>query len=133
MAVANIKLELNGDIQTVWGIVTSLEDYTWRSDLSKVEVLEAGKKFIEYTKNGYSTTFTITKFEPLNRYEFDMDNENMHGNWIGVFSKSNGKTIIDFTENVTPKKMIMKPFVGLYLKKQQSTYVSDLKRLLEDM
>ncbi|WP_032121162.1 SRPBCC family protein [Clostridium amazonitimonense] len=133
MAVVNIKFELDGDIQTVWDIVTSLEDYTWRSDLSKIEVLEDGKKFIEYTKSGYSTTFTITKFEPLSRYEFDMDNENMHGNWIGVFSKSNCKTIIDFTENVTPKKTIMKPFVGLYLKKQQSTYVSDLKRALEDM
>ena len=29
------------------------------------------------------------------------------------------ETQIDFTENVTPKKWIMKPFVKIYLKKQQ--------------
>ncbi|MCB2356181.1 SRPBCC family protein [Clostridium estertheticum] len=132
MAIANVKVTLNEDIKTVWEIVTSLENYAWRSDLSKIEVLEAGKKFIEYTKEGYTTTFTITTFEPMKRYEFDMDNNNMCGHWTGLFSKTDNKTEINFTENITPKKWIMKPFVGIYAKKQQAAYISDLRKAMED-
>lgn len=114
----------------VWNTVTSLENYLWRSDLSKIEVIEAGKKFVEHTKDGYATTFTITHFEPMKRYEFDMDNENMHGHWIGLFAYENEKIVIDFTEQVSVKKLIMKPFAGMYLKKQQATYIADLKKAL---
>lgn len=128
MAISNVKATLQVDIERVWEIVTSLYDYSWRSDLSKIEILEDGKKFIEYTRSGYATTFTITAIEPMKRYEFDMENDNMSGHWIGVFSKIDGKTEISFTENIIPKKWIMKPFVGMYLKKQQDTYISDLRK-----
>ena len=128
MAISNVKATLQVDIERVWEIVTSLYYYSWRSDLSKIEILEYGKKFIEYTRSGYATTFTITTFEPMKRYEFDMENDNMSGHWIGVFSKIDGKTEISFTENIIPKKWIMKPFVGMYLKKQQDTYISDLRK-----
>ena len=128
MAISNVKATLQVDIERVWEIVTSLYDYSWRSDLSKIEILEDGKKFIEYTRSGYATTFTITAIEPMKRYEFDMENDNMSGHWIGLFSKIVGKTEISFMENIIPKKWIMKPFVGMYLKKQQDTYISDLRK-----
>jgi len=100
--------------------------------LSKIDVLEVGKKFIEYSKEGYATTFTITTFEPMERYEFDIDNNNMCWHWTGIFSKTNdNKTEINFTENIMPKKWIMKPFVGIYLKKQQAVYIADLRKALE--
>ncbi|NFR86597.1 polyketide cyclase [Clostridium botulinum] len=127
MAVSNIKATFQCDIKKIWGIVTSLENYSWRSDLSKIEILDKNK-FLEYTKDGYITTFTVTATEPYQRWEFDMENSNMSGHWIGIFSYENGKTTIDFTEDVSVKKAIMKPFVGMYLKKQQATYVSDLKK-----
>ncbi|MCB2340426.1 SRPBCC family protein [Clostridium estertheticum] len=132
MAIANVKVTLKEDIKTVWKIVTSLENYAWRSDLREIQVLEAGKKFIEYAKEGYATTFTITTFEPMKRYEFDMDNNNMCGHWTGLFSKTDNKTEINFTENITPKKWIMKPFVGIYLKKQQAAYILDLRKAMEE-
>lgn len=131
MAIANVKVTLNKDIKTVWDMVTSLDNYAWRSDLSKIEVLEAGKKFIEYTKEGFATTFTITVFDSMKRYEFDMENNNMCGHWTGFFSKTGNKTEIYFTENISPKKWIMKPFVGIYLKKQQAAYISDLRKALD--
>lgn len=132
MAIANVKVTLNEDIKTVWEMVTSLDKYEWRSDLNKIEVLEVGRKFKEYTKEGYVTTFTITTFNPMTRYEFDIENNNMCGHWTGIFSKTkDNKTEISFTENITPKKWIMKPFVGIYLKKQQAVYISDLRKALE--
>ncbi|NFO05499.1 polyketide cyclase [Clostridium botulinum] len=127
MAVSNIKATFECDIKKIWEFVTSLENYSWRSDLSKIEILDKNK-FLEYTKDGYITTFTVTATEPYQRWEFDMENSNMRGHWIGIFSYENGKTTIDFTEDVYVKKVIMKPFVGMYLKKQQATYVSDLKK-----
>lgn len=128
MAVSNIKAVFSCEPEKVWGIVTSLTNYAWRSDISKIEIQESGKEFTEYTKDGYATHFKITVFEPYGRYEFDMENENIKGHWAGVFSYSDGQTTIDFTEDVTAKKFFMKPFVKSYLKKQQVSYLTDLKK-----
>lgn len=129
MAVSNIKATFACDVKKVWGIVTSLEKYTWRSDLSKIEILN-DKQFVEYTKEGYATTFTTTVVEPFRRWEFDMENDNMKGHWIGVFTQKGTQAQIDFTENVTAKKFYMKPFVRGYLKKQQTQYITDLGEAL---
>lgn len=129
MAVSKIQAVFHSDIENVWNIVTSLENYKWRSDLSRIEIINE-KQFIEYTKDGYATTFTITAQEPCKRWEFDMENSNIKGHWTGIFSEAEGQTIIDFTEDVTAKKLIMKPFVKAYLKKQQEQYISDLRKAL---
>ena len=132
MAIVNVTVILDKDIKSVWEMVTSLDNYLWRSDLSKIGVLELGKKFIEYSKEGYATTFTIKKVEHMKRYEFDIDNKNMFGHWTGLFSKINdNKTEINFTENIMPKRWMLKPFVGIYLKKQQAVYIADLRKALE--
>lgn len=132
MAIVNMKATFQCEIQKVWNIVTSLDNYSWRSDLDRIEVLD-NNRFIEYTKEGYATTFTITNTEPCRRWEFDMDNDNMSGHWIGIFSYENGITTIDFTENVTAKKLVMKPFVKSYLKKQQSAYAADLEKAVSTL
>lgn len=67
----------------------------------------------------------------MERWEFDMENGNMKGHWTGIFLQKNGQTEIDFTEDVTVKKPIMKLFIKSYLKKQQKTYMEDLKSALE--
>lgn len=58
-----------------------------------------------------------------------MENDNIKGHWTGIFTEKAGQTEIDFTENVTAKKTIMKPFVKGFLKKQQALYISDLKKV----
>lgn len=130
MAISNMKASFQCDVKKVWDIVTSLENYAWRSDLSKIDILNE-KQFVEYTKDGFATTFTITATEPLKRWEFDMENDNIKGHWVGVFTQKDGLTEIDFTEDVTAKKWIMKPFVKSFLKKQQSQYISDLHTMID--
>lgn len=129
MAVSNRKADFQSDIQRVWEVVTSLKNYSWRSDLSKIEIINENQ-FSEYTRNGYPTTFTITRTEPYKRWEFEMENSNMKGHWTGIFTEKDGGTELDFTEEVTAKKFLMKPFVKSYLKKQQELYVSDLRKAL---
>ena len=129
MAISKMKAVFQNDIEDVWNVVTSLNNYQWRSDLSRIEVV-SDKQFIEYTKDGYATSFTITITKPFERWEFDMENSNMKGHWTGVFSFQNGQTEIEFTEDITAKKLIMKPFVKAFLRKQQHLYVSDLRKAL---
>lgn len=131
MAIVRIKCIVDAEIEKVWETVTSLHNFSWRSDLSKVEIL-SDNEFIEYTKDGYQTKFTITNSEVCKQWSFDLENTSLTGHWKGNFTSKNGQTEIEFTEDVTPKKIIMKPFIKMYLKKQQLTYIEDLKKAVED-
>ena len=130
MAVSTVKAVFMVNIKKVWNVVTSLENYQWRSDLSKIEVINE-KQFVEYTKEGFPTTFTITATEIYKRWEFDIENSNMSGHWTGIFCEIDGKSEIVFTENVTAKKWFIRPFVKLFLRKQQNQYIADLKKALQ--
>ncbi len=131
MAISTIEAEFQCEVEKVWEIVTSLYKYSWRSDLDKIVVTIPEKEFEEHTKAGYVTKFKITAFDEYKKYEFDMENDNMQGHWTGKFSYKDGITRIEFTENVIAKKLIMKPFVRIYLKKQQAKYIQDLRDVLE--
>ena len=129
MAVSNTKAVFPSSVQKVWDTVTSVEACEWRSDLSKTEKLD-DKRFVEYTKDGYATTFTITAMEPCRRWEFDRENDNMKGHWTGIFNAEGDETEVDFTEEVKAKKFYMLPFVKSFLKAQQEQYIADLRKVL---
>ena len=128
MTVSNIKAVILGGLQQVWELILDIENYaTWRSDLSKTEVI-SDTQFIEYTKDGCPTTFTVTLATPYRRWEFDMENSNMTGHWTGIFTAKGDETEIDFTEQVEAKKWLLKPFVKSYLRKQQTQFVADIRK-----
>lgn len=131
MATAKVKAVFACDVKKVWDIVTDLKEYSWRSDIERIEIL-SGSRFVEYTKDGYATTFTITAKEPLKRWEFDLENTNMRGHWTGIFSRQENGTTIEFTEEVAVKKFFLKPFARMYLKKQQAAYIADLRQACRD-
>lgn len=84
MPISKAEVKLKQDIKKVWEVVTDNKNYDWRSDIEKIEIT-GNNTFIEYTKDGFKTVFKITKFKPYSLYEFDMENENMSGHWIGEF------------------------------------------------
>ena len=49
MIKSNIKKEFNCDIEKLQNIITDNTRYTWRSDLSKIEITD-DRYFIEYNK-----------------------------------------------------------------------------------
>lgn len=130
MITSTIRIILNCDIQSVWKVVTSLHDYSWRSDVISIESSDK-KHFTERSNDGILTYFAITAFEPYTRYAFDLENKNLYGKWVGYFKQIETKTEIKFTEMITLKKWWLFPFAKWYLKKQQKQYVSDLKRKCE--
>ncbi len=125
MTTSTINKTINCNIERVWEVVTDFKKCSWRSDLSRTEIVDE-THFIEYTKSGYPTYFTITVKEPYKRLEFDIDNSNMSGHWIGIFKQQNRQTEVEFTEEITLKKLLLKPFIKSYLRKQQQLYIKDL-------
>lgn len=127
MAVSKLKALIECDIHKVWDTVSDVQNYGWRSDLSRTELIDE-RRFVEYTKDGYPTAFTVTVTEPYKRWEFDMENTNMTGHWSGVFTAKGTSTQVEFTEYVKAKKFYLRPFVKIYLKRQQKLFVEDLKK-----
>jgi len=130
MAMANMKVTFLCPVEKIWDVVTNLSNWEWRSDISKIKVID-DRKFIEYTKDGFKTEFRTTAKEPYKIWEFDMENETMKGQWSGKFYRQGDKTTLDFTERVTAKKFFLIPFIGTYLRKQQKQYFVDLKKELQ--
>ena len=126
MATSNMKVTILCPIEIVWDTVTNLNDFSWRSDLKAVKIIDE-HNFIEIAKNGIETYFRITECIKYQSWIFEIDNKNIKGTWIGKFYSKCDKTILDFTENVVSKKIIFKPFISLYLKRQQRIYFKDLK------
>lgn len=130
MKKAEKSVVFGSSIEKIWEKVTDHQDVSWRSDLSECKSDKGG--FIEYAANGVATAFQVTMCIPHQRYEMDMENENLSGHWVGTFQKENGRVRVTFTEEITLKTK--NPFVhllaGSYLRKQQKKYFSDLKRAL---
>ena len=129
MAVSNLRATLICPIEIVWDTVTNLNDYSWRSDLKDVRIIDE-HNFIEITKDGIETYFKITECIKYQSWIFEIENKNIKGTWVGKFYAEGDKTILDFTENIVSKKSILKPFTSLYLKRQQKIYFRDLKAKL---
>ena len=136
MTSSNIKAMIQCDSYKVWETVLAVEHYhTWRSDVSKTELIDE-KQFIEYSPNGYSTTFTVTVVEQYKRWELNVRNSHTKGHWTLVFASKGSETEIDFTASVTAEKLSIRPigksvFEQTYLKKAQTQFVTDLKKFLD--
>lgn len=130
IVISNIKATFPYDLQRVWKVVTSLTDCSWRSDIERIEII-SDSQFIEITKSGCRTTFKTTRQEPCSLWEFDLENDNIKGYWIGVFCGNEKTATIDFTEHIEPKKWVPKPLVKIYLKHMQARYVRDLRQALK--
>ena len=135
MTTTNIEVMIPCDIHKVWETISAVENYhTWRSDVSKTDVTD-DKKFVEYTKNGYATAFTVTVAEPYSHWELEMENSQVKGHWSGVFTSKDGETEIKITACVSAKGLSLRPvgqsvFEKVYLKKELEQWVMDLKKLL---
>ena len=72
MIQSNIKKQFSCERNKLWDIITDNSNYVWRSDLSKIEIID-DTHFVEYTKNNFPTYFTITSKEKLKEYKKKVD------------------------------------------------------------
>lgn len=134
--ISQITAYFSSNIKSVWNVVTNNSDYKWRSDIEKIEIVNAGKEFIEYTQRGNSIKFIITKRNQYSEYEFNMGNKIFTGYCTGHFSETeNGGTKMIFTENISVKNPVIKvlSYYFMDLNKKQNTYIMDLKKKLGEL
>ena len=136
MTTSNMNAVIQCDIHKVWETISTVDRYhTWRSDVDKTELTDE-KRFTEYTKSGYPTTFTVTASNPQRRWELDVENSHTQGHWTVVLTPKGSVTEIDITACVTAKQLSLRPigknvFEQSYLKKMQRQFIADLKKFLE--
>ena len=63
--------------ERVWAVVTDLDCWQWRSDLSRLDHV-GEDAFTEYDRSGFPTRFTVTERRPLSRWAFDLDLSLIH-------------------------------------------------------
>ena len=129
MPTSRVTVQFPCPVEQVWQVVTDLAHTAWRSDLKGVEMLDE-THFVEHTKSGCATNFTVTARQPFRRWAFTMENGNMSGSWEGIFEAAEGGTRLHCTETVGAKHWWMRPFVPGYLKRQQKLYLDDLRKEL---
>ncbi len=129
MIKSNIKVKLNFDIVKVWNKVTYLENYSWRSDLSKLEILN-NDTFIIKGKNNTKTVCKITFAKLYRQWNLKIDNKHFFGEYIGVFSGDENHCVFEIKGDLKAKKIFLLPFLKDMLKKQQNDFINDLQRAL---
>lgn len=136
MTTSSVKATIPCEISKVWGTLLAVEGYpTWRSDVSKTEVIN-DKQFIEYTKDGFSTTYQVTVVEPHSRWELDLENSTVTGHWTVIVSCKGSETELNFTSSAEAKKLTLRPYAKsmlekMYLKNELAKLVADLKKALD--
>ncbi len=129
MIKSRIKVKLDFDIVKVWNKITYLENYSWRSDLSNIEIL-SNDTFIINPKSRNSTLCKITFTKLYRQWELKLENRHYFGIIKGFFTGDETHCIIEFDGSLSPKKILLLPFLKDILKKQQSNFIKDLKKAL---
>lgn len=96
MTTSSIKIMIPCEIHKAWETITAVEAYhTWRSDVSKTELISE-KQFITYTQSNYATTFTVTAMEPYQRLNL---------NWKTAISEVIGQ-VYSHQKGLKPKSIL---------------------------
>ncbi|MGM0126316.1 hypothetical protein IGI37_003745 [Enterococcus sp. AZ194] len=130
---SKIVYEIHNPVEVIWSVVTNNAEYTWRSDIDKIELLSEQKFREYYLPNGH-TDFTIKEKIENKRYVFEMENPMFTGEWIGEFIElTPEKTQLVFTEILDFKNSLiyLVSFVMMNLKKIQMKYMVDLEKEVE--
>ncbi len=91
MVKSQIHAEINADLAAVWALVTDVSRAGWRSDVKKIEVVQAGSQFIEYARTARRRPLPLRPKHPYKRYEFTMENKHLSGRWTGRFAGIGGR------------------------------------------
>ena len=130
MVTSTITARLPYPPAPVWEAVTQVDRYPqWRSDLAGIDLPQEGT-FVEHSREGIATRFTVTCADPCRRWEFSLENQRITGRWTGLFSPWEKGTRVTFTEAVSPKRWWMAPFLKGYLRRQQARFLADLRAFL---
>ena len=131
MPKVTISAIFDASAAQVWKTVTDLQDWHWRSDISRVQADSAGRTFVEYAPSGTATYFRITAFAPCRWYAYDMTNQKMSGRWEGFFTPlDDGGTMVEFSTILPGHNPVADLLLLARIRRRQQQYISDLRAAL---
>ena len=130
MAAYGTRTMLNCTVEKAWELVTTLEtQMDWREDLKEIEILDS-RQFIEHTRDGYITHYTLVKVEERKLWQRTLTNEDMVGQTLYTFVEKGNQTLFTMKENMSTSKLLFKIFVKNYLRSHQYNYIQNLKKAI---
>ncbi|NLY20659.1 MAG: hypothetical protein GXZ08_05210 [Tissierellia bacterium] len=131
MREANIFANLKSSPRSVWEVITNKEDYSWRSDLEKIEIVDE-TKFIEYHKSGNKTVFIIVDKIPYEEYRLNIFHDKFTGEWVAKLKEKSDGTTIEIYKKIemTDKLTELMSYMSINMKMEQKIYIRDLKKKL---
>jgi hypothetical protein len=119
--------------------VTNNNDYSYRSDLKKIEIIETNgniQTWKEINKNGQEIVFRTSKIIPHSYYEFEIIKANgFRGYWIGEFKTINeNETEFIATEHIIIPNPIIRllSYIFIDIGQIMETYQKDLENKVND-
>ena len=119
------------EAEKVWEVLENLSDCSWRRNIREIEVI-SDTQFVEISKEGYRTSYTIVEKEECKSVSLEFENENMHGSTTMILCEENGVTTAEFWLEVLTSKSFMKPFVKAAMRISHAEYLEDLQKALEN-
>jgi len=114
--------------ELVWETVTSLSDWTWRSDIQ--DCRPTGTNTFTETSGGVTTEFTVTDKTPCRRYALAIKNSALQGSWEGLFASDGEGAVLTLTEEIQAEGLLRRLVAPAYLRVQQRRYIRDLTEYL---
>ena len=96
MTTHRIKADIPQDIHKVWKTLSEVLGYpAWRRDVEKTVTTDENQ-FTVYTKDGYSTVYTVIRSEPCRCWEADVENSHVKGRWTVVLTSKGSDETCDY-------------------------------------
>lgn len=127
MKKVEMKICFKSSVEQVFGVITDMLDYSWRSDLSNVEFVDVGK-YIEFNRKNHPTKIAVTECIENTQFEYDVQNENYTGHWCGQFAPLDDGGCIMYLLFYFESNSFLGNFLNI--EKFEKRYIDDLKKKL---
>lgn len=131
MRESDLSFKIAYPLWDVWNGITNFQDYSWRSDLSDVEVGE--NFYVELHNSGNRTTYTVSEVREGEYYQLTIEHEQFTGTRSYTFSAlSEAETEVRIVDRIELKDTITElfSFLSMNLKMGQKLFIRDLNRKL---
>lgn len=118
---------LDDKVANVFKKITDIKNVNWRSDLNVIKGID-DNNFIEYSKKGYPTFYTVLKSTRNKSYELEFTNNKVEGYIKYFLKKEEDKTNIIVTLDITFVNAKFKMIAKHKLKKEWNKFISDLSK-----
>ena len=113
---------------SVWALITTTDDITWRTDLSGIETTPDGYSEMN-AQTGWPATYSVTSEVPEVRRELRISHVDGHGTRTFALTPADDGTTIELTETFDFNGGdSIQPLFDEFMETQQGTYLDDLAR-----